>query len=138
MTDFVYGLRHMYWQTWALGFFETNGFWSMTDVTKQTNISIYPITTRMKSFLVSKALQEQQKINANFKHYFWTEEQDSADQNKPSFLFVLMERGEIDLETIVKNLKDSKSFTPSKGQLISECIFQKKQRKNLTNFCPRI
>jgi len=25
-----------------------------------------------------------------------------------------MERGEIDLETIVKNLKDNKSFTPSK------------------------
>jgi hypothetical protein len=70
----------------------------------------------MKSLLFSKAVQEQQIINANFKHYFWTEEQNSADQNKPSFLFVLMERGEIDLETIVKNLKDSKSFTPSKGQ----------------------
>ena len=60
--------------------------------------------------------QQEQQFNANFKHYFWTEEQNSADQNKPSFLFVLMERGEIDLETIVKNLKDSKSFTPSKGQ----------------------
>ena len=83
----------------------------------------------MKSFLVSKAVQEQQKINANFKHYLWAEEQNSADQNKPSFLFVLMERGEIDLETIVKNLKDSKSFTPSKGQLISECIFQKNKAK---------
>ena len=33
------------------------------------------------------------------------------------------------------------SLYPSKGQLISECLFDvlnfpKKQRKNLTNFCP--
>ena len=36
------------------------------------------------------------------------DEDDSIDLNKPSFLFVLMERGEIDLETIVKNHKDNK------------------------------
>ena len=70
------------------------------------------------------SVQELQIINANFKQYFWTEEQNSADQNKPSFLFVLMERGEIDLETIVKNLKDNKSFTPSKVRFYWEQMLE--------------